>query len=244
MIEICCGSYEDAMNAYLGGAKQVELNSALHLGGLTPTLASLMLTKQNTDLKVYCMTRPRGAGFCYTDLEFQQMLEETTVLLEHGADGVVFGCLNTDYTIAKEKTEEVVTLIKSYGRKAIFHRAFDCVKDPYKSIETLITLGVDRVLTSGLQATAYEGKELLKELQETYGNNIEILAGSGINVSNVKTFIEATNIHNIHSSCKDWKEDITTSGKNVTYSYAGEEHRNDYEYVSKDLVEKLCKEVL
>ena len=63
MIEICCGSYEDALAAYRGGAKRVELNSALHLGGLTPSVASLILTKKNTDLKVIAMVRPRGAGF-------------------------------------------------------------------------------------------------------------------------------------------------------------------------------------
>ena len=48
IIEICCGSYEDALNAYHGGAKRIELNNALHLGGLTPSLATLKLTKKNT----------------------------------------------------------------------------------------------------------------------------------------------------------------------------------------------------
>ena len=46
IIEICCGSYEDALNAYHGGAKRIELNNALHLGGLTPSLATLKLTKK------------------------------------------------------------------------------------------------------------------------------------------------------------------------------------------------------
>lgn len=46
IIEICCGSYEDALNAYHGGAKRIELNNALHLGGLTPSLATLKLTKE------------------------------------------------------------------------------------------------------------------------------------------------------------------------------------------------------
>ena len=46
LVEICCGSYEDALNAYHGGAKRIELNTALHLGGLTPSLASLKLTKK------------------------------------------------------------------------------------------------------------------------------------------------------------------------------------------------------
>lgn len=65
IIEICCGSYEDALAAYRGGAKRIELNSALHLGGLTPSLGALLLTKEHTDLKVIAMVRPRGAGFHY-----------------------------------------------------------------------------------------------------------------------------------------------------------------------------------
>ena len=69
-LEVCCGSYEDAMNAYHGGAKRIELNSALALGGLTPTIASLELIKNNTDLEVICMVRPRGAGFVYNELQY------------------------------------------------------------------------------------------------------------------------------------------------------------------------------
>ena len=34
MLEICCGSYYDAVQAACGGAKRIELNSGLHLGGL------------------------------------------------------------------------------------------------------------------------------------------------------------------------------------------------------------------
>ena len=74
MIEVCCGSYEDALASYKGGAKRIELNSALYLGGLTPTLASLILVKKHTDLKVITMVRPRGAGFCYTEAEFESDL--------------------------------------------------------------------------------------------------------------------------------------------------------------------------
>ena len=87
IIEICCGSYEDALNAYHGGAKRIELNNALHLGGLTPSLATLKLTKKNTNLKVITMVRPRGAGFCYNEIEFEVMKEDAKSLLENGADG-------------------------------------------------------------------------------------------------------------------------------------------------------------
>lgn len=241
MIEICCGSYEDARNAYLGGAKRIELNSALHLGGLTPSIASLTLTKKNTDMKVICMVRPRGAGFCYNDIEFEQIMEDAKVLLENGADGLAFGFLNKDCTIDVNKTKILVELIKKYNKEAVFHRAFDCVKEPIKSIEMLIDIKIDRVLTSGLKAKAMEGKELLKKLQEQYGEKIELLAGSGVNSSNAKELMEYTKINQVHSSCKDWCNDQTTSGEFVNYCYGPAGHENDYDFVSKDLVEQLMK---
>ena len=51
-IEICCGSYYDAQQAEAGGAKRIELNSALHMGGLTPSVATLRLIKEHTKLTV------------------------------------------------------------------------------------------------------------------------------------------------------------------------------------------------
>ena len=81
-----------------------------------------------------------------------------------------------------------------YKRQAVFHRAFDCTSNPYESIETLIELGADRLLTSGLKPKAVEGKALLGALQSSYGNSIEILAGSGINASNARTLMEETGI--------------------------------------------------
>ncbi len=242
MIEICCGSYMDAYNAHLAGVKRIELNSALSLGGLTPSVASLKLTKENTDLEVICMARPRAAGFCYLEIEYTQLFNEAKQLLENGADGIAFGFLLADHTIDVARTKEMVGLIKSFNKKAVFHRAYDCVVNPIESIETLIDCGIDRVLTSGLQPTAIEGKEVIKMLQENYATQIEILPGSGVNASNVKELVAFTAVNQIHSSCKDFLTDITTSGKSVNYSYAGKEHINDYEVVNRKIAEGL-KEV-
>ncbi|MFR6099666.1 MAG: copper homeostasis protein CutC [Longibaculum sp.] len=202
IVEICCGSYEDALNAYRGGASRIELNSALHLGGLTPSLASLVLTKKHTDLKVITMIRPRGAGFCYSEDEFEVMKADTLLMMEHGADGVAFGCLKEDGSINVKQSQQIIDIVKEYGGEVVFHRAFDCVKDPYQAIEKLIEMGVDRVLTSGLQSKAMDGIELIRKLQEKYGHQIEILAGSGINADNAKAMMDQTGIYQVHSSCK------------------------------------------
>ena len=174
----------------------------MYLGGLTPSIATLELIKRNTDLEVICMVRPRGAGFCYSDLEKKQIFAEAKALLEHGADGLAFGFLTEDRTIDLECTQKMVNIVHSYEKTAVFHRAFDCVKDEKTAINELIKLNVNRVLTSGLKATAIEGKELIRSLQETVGAKIEILAGSGINKDNAKDLIEYTKVKQIHSSCR------------------------------------------
>ncbi len=243
MIEVCCGSYEDALASYKGGAKRIELNSALYLGGLTPTLASLILAKKHTDLKVITMVRPRGAGFCYTEAEFETMKVDARLMMENGADGIAFGCLTKEGEIDVEQTKKIIDIIKEYNGEVVFHRAFDCVKDADKAMETLIDLHVDRVLTSGLKPKAMEGIDMIAHLQEKYGDKIQILAGSGMNASNTLEMMEKTGIWQVHSSCKSWRNDPTTSGEHVNYCYAPVPHENEYDVVDEDLVRKIVNSV-
>lgn len=242
-IEICCGSYEDALAAYHGGAKRVELNSALHLGGLTPSLGALILTKKNTDLKVITMVRPRGAGFHYDEADFETMKLDAELMMKNGADGIAFGCLDENGNIDEVQTQAIIDIIKKYNGEVVFHRAFDCVQNPYQSIEKLIEMGVDRVLTSGLKNKAMAGMELIADLQKKYGDKIELLAGSGMNASNAKEMMDKTGISQVHSSCKGWLCDPTTTGEEVSYSYAAKPHENDYDVVDVELVKKLVASV-
>ena len=236
--EICCGSYEDCKVAFNGGAKRVELNSALHLGGLTPSVGSLVLTKKNTDLKVITMIRPRAAGFCYSATDIEIMFLDCKIMLENNSDGIAFGFLNSDCTIDIENAKKMVELIRSYGaeKEVVFHRAFDCVNDPHIAIKQLIDCGVDRILTSGLESNAINGKNCIKELLDTYNDQIQIVAGCGLHSENVKNFIEYTNVKQVHSSCKSWNIDKTTTTANVSYAYHNED---DYEIVCFDKVVDL-----
>lgn len=116
-VEVCCGGFYDARQAYLGGADRIELNSALHLGGLTPTVGSLILTKRNTNLKVVTMVRPRAGGFCYSDEDFEVMIMDTLFMLENGADGIAFGCLTEDGEIDVEKSKKIIHMTKQKKEK-------------------------------------------------------------------------------------------------------------------------------
>ena len=239
MLEICCGSYYDAVQAASGGAKRIELNSGLHLGGLTPSLGTLELVKEHCNIRTVAMVRPRGGGFCYCKEDFEVMERDTGILVSHGADGIAFGCLNPDATINREQNERLISIIHEYGKEAVFHRAFDCTDNPYRSMELLIDMGVDRVLTSGLKAKAAQGTALLKELQAMYGDRIEILAGSGIHAGNARKLMDDTGITQGHRSCKDWVRDPTAMVNSVSYAFGDAPNENAYDVVSEELVRRL-----
>lgn len=243
VIEVCAGSYADCLAAEKGGATRVELNSALSVGGLTPTLATLKRVKKETSLKVICMDRPRAAGFCYDENDTTIMMDDAKVLLENGADGIAFGFLKEDGQVDVVKTKTMCDLIHSYGKEAVFHRAFDVTPDPFAAMESLIACGVNRVLTSGQKAKAMDGISLIGELQKKYGDKVEILAGSGMNATNAMEMIEKTDIHQVHSSCKGYETDPTTEKNGVTYAYLTEPHAMDYDVVREELVRNLCEGV-
>lgn len=240
IFEVCAGSLADCIAAQNGGADRVELNSALAVGGLTPSVATLKLVKEKTNLPVVCMVRPRAAGFCYGEEEIEVMFAEAKDLLENKADGLAFGFLTEKKEIDVPNTKKMVELIHSYGKEAIFHRAIDVVNDLDQSMLALIECKVDRVLTSGQQEKAEQGINTIKGLQDKYGKKIEILAGSGINARNAKKILEETKIEQIHSSCKAYRSDPTTQGKKVSYAYLSKPHEMEYDIVSEKLVKELA----
>lgn len=228
-VEVCAGSVEDCIYAEKAGAHRIELNNALHLGGLTPSLATLIQSKKYTQIPIIVMVRPRGGGFHYNEYEKDTMREDAKILIENGADGIVFGFLNADKGIEKETTREFVDVCHSRKVEAIFHRAFDQTSDPFQAVEDLISCGVDRILTSGLKPSADQGIALLAELQKRYADQIEICVGAGVNKDNAGKIIKETNISQVHSSFKGWYADPTTEGGEVSYRYSD---AGDYEGVS------------
>ena len=238
-VEICTGSYADCMAAFHGGAERVELNSALSVGGLTASVAVLRRVKKETTLKVICMVRPRAGGFCYDEAETKIMMEEARLLLENGADGIAFGFLHADGTVHRERTLQMSELIHSFGKEAVFHRAFDVTKDPFQAMEVLLSCKIDQLLTSGQRAKAMQGAELIAQLQDRFGDRIEILAGSGVNAQNAGELLARTGIRQVHSSCKGYRLDPTTASEHVSYAYLDDAHAMEYDVVEETLVRAL-----
>lgn len=239
VVEICCGGYYDALQACEGGSTRIELNAALSLGGVTPTLGTLRLVKRDTCLKVVCMDRPRAGGFCYSREETAVMFEDAGLMLENGADGIAFGFLTNSSEIDIEKTRRMVRLVHGFDAEAVFHRAFDVVPDALGSCSQLVDAGVDRILTSGQEPEAVDGIPLIKQLQDLFGNDIQLLAGSGINSTNAGRVIAETGIGQVHSSCREYVDDPTTIGASVSFEYASRERQPGHEVVSRSLVERL-----
>lgn len=197
--EVCCGCTEDAVNAFMGGADRIELNSALFLGGLTPSLGTLREVKRLVSIPVMAMVRPREGGFCYTEREYATMKEDAKLLLENGADGLVFGFLHADGTVDAERTKEFVELCGE--KEAVFSRAIDVCPDIPEAVKQLAALGINRILTSGGEISAELGMDMIKRMKEVAGKT-EILPGGGIQPGNALKIITHTGVCQVHASAR------------------------------------------
>ena len=117
ILEVCCGSADDVIQAHKAGAHRVELNSNLFHGGLTPTIGELVVAKRETGMKIMTMVRPREGGFCYTDAEFATAIEDARQLLSNGTDGLVFGFLHQDGTLDRERTRILAEMAQEAGKE-------------------------------------------------------------------------------------------------------------------------------
>jgi len=196
IIEACVNSAISAIEAQKGGADRVELCENLHNGGTTPSIGAVRFARKNLHIGLFVMIRPRGGDFLYSDDEFKIMKEDIRAIKDLGADGVVFGILKPDGTIDRDRMKMLVDLARPMGITC--HRAFDMTIDPFRAMEDLINLGIDRVLTSGQHKTAIDGASLIRDLIDKSSGRIIILPGSGIKEHNIMELIQATRATEIH----------------------------------------------
>ena len=204
--EVCANSVESCIAAQAGGADRVELCAGIPEGGTTPSYGDILIAREALQqTKLHIIVRPRGGDFLYSSTEQRIMLKDIENARRLGADGVVFGCLTA----------------------VTFHRAFDVCRNPRKAIEDIIELGCNRILTSGQQPTAERGIPLLKELQQQASDRIILLAGCGVNETNIAHIARETGIREFHFSAR---ENIESSMlyHNSAVSMGGTVHIDEY----------------
>lgn len=195
-LEICADTVESAIDAQNAGANRIELCDNLFEGGTTPGSGTIASARNNLNIVLNVIIRPRGGDFLYSDLEYDIMRREIDICGECGVDGVVLGILRSDGGIDIERTAKLIELASPMS--VTFHRAFDMCSDPLQGLRDIIATGASRILTSGQKDKAQEGAELIGQLSGLAGERIIIMPGSGINESNIAWIARVTGAKEFH----------------------------------------------
>jgi copper homeostasis protein len=230
-LEICTASVEDCVTAEAGGADRVELKCALMLGGLTPSLGAVREARAAVRLPIIVMIRPRAAGFCYSSVEFAVMQRDAELALAEKADGIAFGFLQANGKLDLKRCRQMMKL--AAGRQTVFHRAFDVVKDPLTTLEQLIDLGVTRIMTSGQEASAYNGAAQIAEYIRRAAGRIEILPAGGINRFTLTDVIQRTGCNQVHASLSTVSVDRSAAAR-PQVSFGGTVKQSEQEFTVTD----------
>lgn len=197
-IECCCTSVEEVLEAHAGGAQRIELCERLDVGGVTPSRTLLEDVISCCPLPVNVLVRPREGDFVYSESEKYRMLDDIAMCKEVGANAVVIGALKNDGSVDVDLMEELIAAARPLS--VTFHRAFDCCSDPFKAVDDIIAMGCDRLLTSGHEISAYEGRYLLAKLVEYAAGRIVIMPGAGIRPSNIDVIEKICHAPEYHGS--------------------------------------------
>ena len=203
-VEICCGDIQSVLAAKQGGATRIELCSALSDGGVTPSIGVIKAAIATGIPGINVLVRPRPGDFLYSDEEISIMIKDIESAVIAGATGIVIGALDKFGNIDFKTTHQLIIAAKEINPdiNITFHRAFDLSNDALKSLDTVISLGCNCLLTSGMASSALAGKETLKQLVERAEKKIVIMAGGGINPDNAREIIDYANVDAIHASAR------------------------------------------
>lgn len=194
--EVCVEGLSGAIAAASGGAQRIELCAGLIEGGTTPSAGTVALALDRAPIDIVAMIRPRGGDFLYSDDEFETMLRDVDSIRAAGVFGIATGMLLRDGTVDVERTARIVEAAQPMS--VTFHRAFDMTRDPRESLESLVDLGVDRVLTSGQKRNVSEGLNDIRDLVERAAGRIVVMPGCGVEESNVHDVLETTGASEVH----------------------------------------------
>jgi copper homeostasis protein len=197
LLEACLDSAVLAKAAEAGGARRIELCDRLDIGGTTPTSELIRSVAAVVRIPIYPIVRPRGGDFLYTSSEIETMKRDAASMRKLGASGVVIGILDRESRVDRIAVRQVVDAAD--GLPLGFHLAFEQVPDQSEALETLIELGIERVLAKGGGATALEGVSGLRALVEQAKGRIAVMAGGSVREQNVAEVVRRSGVREIHT---------------------------------------------
>jgi copper homeostasis protein len=223
IVESCCTTLDEALSAEARGADRIELCTDLAVGGVTPPRDLIREVVDALAIPVNVLIRfrvkpgmtqaHRHAGldpasemkgfslsdFVYDEDAIEQMVEDIDFCKSVGAAGIVVGALTPEGAIDVAAIQRLIAAARPLP--VTFHRAFDvCTLDPFDALETIISLGCTRLLTSGMAENAWAGRELIARLVQAAGDRLIILAGRGVNPENVNSLAAATGAREFHGT--------------------------------------------
>jgi copper homeostasis protein len=197
LLEVCVESLDCAVAAERGGAHRIELCGDLSVGGVTPSLELMRTVRDQVNLPIHVMIRPRGGKFCYTETEFEVMQKQIAFVRQLGMDGIVLGILDSENCVDIGRTQKLVDLTRL---DVSFHRAFDESPDLLCALEAVIQTGAKRILTSGGCASATQGAKMLSQLVVAAADRVIVMPAGGIDAENVASLIRQSNVREVHGS--------------------------------------------
>ena len=237
-VEVCVDSVASAIAAERGGAARVELCSSLIEGGVTPSAGLIEMTRAAVSMPLHVMIRPRGGDFCYEPEEFEIMKRDIAVAQRMRANGVVFGILDANGNVDVARTRQLAALARPLA--VTFHRALDMTADLFRALEDVCAAGVDRVLTSGGEATSLQGQETIAQLVRKAEGRIVVMPGSGIKPENARSLVERTGVKEVHVGLRSAVPSPMLQ-RNPRVSMGAVEGREYQRYVVlEEQVRKLC----
>ena len=198
LLEIATNSIQSALAAEVGGADRIELCDNLEQGGTTPSHGTIAITRERLQIPIHVLIRPRSGDFIYTEAEREVMLYDIENCQRLGCDGVVIGALDAEGNIDGKFCHAMQ--VAAGNMSLTFHRAFDLCAAPEQSLEEIIALGFERILSSGMADSALLGQVQLASLVRQANKRIGIMAGAGIRPDNLAALVAASGVTEVHAS--------------------------------------------
>lgn len=221
-IEICLASdsrylTQNIRTVCAAGIDSIELCSNMTQQGLSVSADALRLARAacNSHTQLRVMLRPRAGNFIYSLPEQQQIQAQLLEAAKLGADGIVVGALTAGAQPDLPFLTGLLQQCHKLGLSSTFHRAFDACASPAETVEQLLALGVQRLLSNGTpwqqQQSITQGVRQLATLQQYIAGRLVLVAGGGVTLANLPQLQQT--LHDNTQLCWHLHSAVLTDGK-------------------------------